>query len=462
MKRYTSMKYTIRNVVIYFVLGILWILFTDQLVNTFIKDSNTNALISSSKGVLFVVVTAIYIYHTSRSSLNRIDKLHKELVASEVSKAKINAKREKMEYQLKNVNALVDKIFELSSRVISSGLSNDEFIKEVFDLAFQFELEWNLGSAFIVERDYVRFLKAVGFDVNILNELKLDPTKFMISDEDIIIVNQLDDSVNPASLFTEKDGEEYKRPLKGASMYIGVSDGMSFVGGISLDRITTEEFSFSDETVQKFKLFQRMFNGLYKLKMFSDVQKETQKDIVRSLVTALEIHDKYTSGHSSGVAVVSKQIGIELGLNPKKLDELYQASMVHDIGKILIPESILNKAERLTEEEFMSIKLHSTHGYNILKESDTLSNIAKYVLHHHERWDGKGYPYGLLKDEIPLLSQILCVADAFNAMVTERVYASKMSIDDALREIRDNKGTQFSPKVVDALLKCMGAGEKLE
>lgn len=462
MKRYTSMKYTIRNVVIYFVLGILWILFTDQLVNTFIKDSNTNALISSSKGVLFVVVTAIYIYHTSRSSLNRIDKLHKELVASEVSKAKINAKREKMEYQLKNVNALVDKIFELSSRVISSGLSNDEFIKEVFDLAFQFELEWNLGSAFIVERDYVRFLKAVGFDVNILNELKLDPAKFMISDEDIIIVNQLDDSVNPASLFTEKDGEEYKRPLKGASMYIGVSDGMSFVGGISLDRITTEEFSFSDETVQKFKLFQRMFNGLYKLKMFSDVQKETQKDIVRSLVTALEIHDKYTSGHSSGVAVVSKQIGIELGLNPKKLDELYQASMVHDIGKILIPESILNKAERLTEEEFMSIKLHSTHGYNILKESDTLSNIAKYVLHHHERWDGKGYPYGLLKDEIPLLSQILCVADAFNAMVTERVYASKMSIDDALREIRDNKGTQFSPKVVDALLKCMGAGEKLE
>jgi HD-GYP domain-containing protein (c-di-GMP phosphodiesterase class II) len=284
----------------------------------------------------------------------------------------------------------------------------------------------------------------------------------MINDKDVIIVNELADSVATTMMLTEADGPEYKLPLRGSSMYIGVSDGLTFRGGISLDRVVENDIQFTPATIEKFRLFQKMFNGLYRLKMFNDVQRETQKDIVSSLVTALEIHDKYTSGHSSGVAVVSQQIGIHLGLSNKELGQLYQAAMVHDIGKILIPDSVLNKPTRLSKDEYDLVKLHSTHGFDILKESDSLKDIAKYVLHHHERWDGLGYPFGLKKDEIPLISQILCVADAFNAMVTSRVYKEKLSIDQAMRELQINKGTQFSPQIVDAVFEVMGKADLVE
>jgi PAS domain S-box-containing protein len=135
--------------------------------------------------------------------------------------------------------------------------------------------------------------------------------------------------------------------------------------------------------------------------------------------------------------------------------------MVHDIGKLLIPLSILNKSSSLNQKEASLIQKHPYWGYKALSNSKTLRHISKYILCHHERWDGKGYPEGIAKDEIPLLAQILTVADAWDAMLSKRAYRNSLSFEQALNEIKKNKGTQFSPRVVDAFIKII-ENDKIE
>ncbi len=178
-----------------------------------------------------------------------------------------------------------------------------------------------------------------------------------------------------------------------------------------------------------------------------------QKDIVRSFIRALEIHDDYTKGHSEEVAYYCMKMGKALNLSDKNLEDLYWAAIMHDIGKIIIPVEVLNKKERLSESEYELIKGHSRKGYEILSESKTLKNISDYILYHHERWDGNGYPDGLAKDEIPILSQIVAVADSWHAMTSDRPYKKALSVEEGLKELIRNKGTQFSPKIVDLFIE---------
>lgn len=128
---------------------------------------------------------------------------------------------------------------------------------------------------------------------------------------------------------------------------------------------------------------------------------------------------------------------------------------LHDIGKIAIDQSILLKPGPLTKIELDEIQRHPDVGYKILKSSKETTSIAEYVLYHHERYDGKGYPSGLKGEEIPLLSRIIAVADSFNAMVSDRCYRKPMSVEDAINELIANKGTQFDPEIVDVAVKVL-------
>ncbi|MTI71915.1 MAG: HD-GYP domain-containing protein [Firmicutes bacterium] len=175
--------------------------------------------------------------------------------------------------------------------------------------------------------------------------------------------------------------------------------------------------------------------------------------MVLSFTNMLEIHDKYTENHSREVANKAKRLAKFLGLNEKDIRDAYWAGIVHDIGKILIPSYILNKKGKLTDDEFFLIKKHPLWGYETLKNSDKLKDISEYVLYHHERWDGFGYPLGLKGDNIPLISQILAVADTWDAMRSNRSYRKALPKKEAIKEIRKNKGTQFSPRVVDVFLE---------
>jgi putative nucleotidyltransferase with HDIG domain len=239
------------------------------------------------------------------------------------------------------------------------------------------------------------------------------------------------------------------------SLYIGIFKNEKIIGGFNLDISKNSSKSYSHETINKIQEIQYLSNGFYKIKKSSDYKVMLQKDIVQSFITALEFHDQYTKGHSESVASYSVKIGNSLDLDEKQLDDLYWAAVMHDIGKIIIPNEILNKKSKLSESEYKIIKEHSQIGYEIVSQSETLKEISEYILYHHERWDGKGYPEGLKADEIPLLSQIISVADSWHAMTSERVYKKQLTREEAVEELLKNRGTQFSPTIVDAFIKII-------
>ncbi len=171
---------------------------------------------------------------------------------------------------------------------------------------------------------------------------------------------------------------------------------------------------------------------------------------LKVLVNTVEAKDVYTKFHSQRVAKYSLGIAKVMGLPKEERDTIKIAGILHDIGKIAIPESILLKNGKLTEEEFNIIKMHTTFGNEILKPLRFFHQERMIVLYHHERWDGSGYPEGLEGENIPLPARILAVADSFDAMTSDRVYRRARSFEDALKEIKDLAGIKYDPYVVNA------------
>lgn len=176
-----------------------------------------------------------------------------------------------------------------------------------------------------------------------------------------------------------------------------------------------------------------------------------QKALLLAAAALVEMRDPITAGHSARVGNLSAIIARELGLIPGIQSAIRLAGLVHDIGKIGVPKAYLQKAGKLTDAEMAEIRKHPRLSYEIVSEVPGLTHIAQIVLHHHERLDGHGYPAGLAGDEIPLGSRILCVADSFDAMVTDRAYRSRLALDAAIAELERCAGTQFDPAVVEAL-----------
>lgn len=174
-------------------------------------------------------------------------------------------------------------------------------------------------------------------------------------------------------------------------------------------------------------------------------------ETMKSLAKTLDERDPYTHGHSKRVAQVAVAIGNVMRLPEIRLEELQLAGNLHDIGKIGIPDSIIFKVGSLTPEEYQIIKTHAEKGFNILKHIKRLSSVAEAVYTHHEWHNGQGYPRGLKNDEIPLAGAIIAVADAFDTIVTDRHYRKKRSYTEAMRILRESAGTQFNPRVVEAL-----------
>jgi putative nucleotidyltransferase with HDIG domain len=170
---------------------------------------------------------------------------------------------------------------------------------------------------------------------------------------------------------------------------------------------------------------------------------------------ALKARDSYTLEHSERVVSLAEQIGRDLGLDDHQMDLLSLAAGFHDIGKIGIADQILLKPGKLSSEEYQDIKQHTLIGANMLKSlgDPILDEVAHCVLHHHEQWNGKGYPDGLQGDEIPTISRIIAVVDAYDAMTTTRSYRSELEIQQAVAIIRQESGKQFCPSAVQALLE---------
>jgi putative nucleotidyltransferase with HDIG domain len=173
---------------------------------------------------------------------------------------------------------------------------------------------------------------------------------------------------------------------------------------------------------------------------------------VIALSDALDAKDRYTAGHSRRVAEYSLCIAGNMKLEEKDLQLLKKSALLHDIGKIGVPDVILHKGSELTDEEFAAVKAHPEIGANILKPVEAFKDLVPAVYCHHERFDGKGYPRGIQGEDIPLNARIISVADSFDAMTSNRSYRSAFSREAALAEIERNKGVQFDPRIADIFI----------
>jgi HD-GYP domain-containing protein (c-di-GMP phosphodiesterase class II) len=176
------------------------------------------------------------------------------------------------------------------------------------------------------------------------------------------------------------------------------------------------------------------------------------------LSDVLEVDDEYTGFHSRSVVSLSVAVADSMGLSAKQRRNVEFGALLHDVGKIAVPKEIINKPGPLTEDEWLVIKTHTIEGQRMLdRVGGLLSEVGRIVRSSHEKWDGSGYPDGLVAEQIPVESAIVSCCDAFNAMTTDRSYRTAMSLDEATEELEANAGSQFSPEVVDALLRVLRA-----
>ncbi len=353
--------------------------------------------------------------------------------------------------ELGKLNVRFQNMTELLAKMGISNVSEEEFLKEVLNSALQVVPVAKYGSVSIFNGEKWRFVAAVGHDMNKLKELTLKKAYALTSGNRLIdYIVERDEKIISAEKLS--DFLSYTLPVK--QTVVAPFDLSGKVEGfLALDIPKNSEESFSPEDAKAVESFAKIASAFYILRKYSRAQEEMKEKITLVLVKALEKYDPYTQGHSQRVARCSAVLARKIGLNEEKARKIYQEAILHDIGKLFVPLSILNKEGKLTHEEFEEIKKHPVIGAELVKEGAELSEMALVIKHHHEWWNGKGYPSGLVGEEIPLDSRIMSICDAYDAMTSDRSYRKAKSEREALREIEKNSGKQFDPKLVKVFLK---------
>jgi putative nucleotidyltransferase with HDIG domain len=180
---------------------------------------------------------------------------------------------------------------------------------------------------------------------------------------------------------------------------------------------------------------------------------------IEAIARTIDAKDHYTNGHSLRVGYYSREIAKEMNFSPDEIENIYYAGLLHDIGKIAVPDIILNKPGKLTDQEFEVIKSHTVEGSKILSSISTIPNITLGARYHHESYDGSGYPEHLVGENIPLIARIICAADCYDAMATQRVYKEPFLTDHIIEEFTKCAGTQFDPEISKIVIKLIKEGK---
>ena len=225
---------------------------------------------------------------------------------------------------------------------------------------------------------------------------------------------------------------------------------ISIIGSIAIVSITV----FATVMVQK---------SLYEHEREQkDRTEDFTKEFVTSVASIIDAKDSYTGSHSKRVATCSAAIARHMGMSEEEAENVYLVGLLHDIGKIAVPDIVLNKPGRLTDEEFTLIRRHPQVGAEILDGLDMIPHVKEGALYHHERYDGKGYPFGLSGEAIPLYARLICVADSYDAMSTSRVYRARLGREEVISELIRCRGQQFDPQITDAFVEMLLSGFQVE
>lgn len=356
-------------------------------------------------------------------------------------------------------------ILALDSFINMHNMSKKDFLEKIFLGAFKLIPEAEKGSLFeLVDEKYIPVFSK-GYDVEILQKLSFNR-------EDAFIDYNCSDnaSIEAYEIYIEKRedskfGEDIIEALKKLGTYSNYSSLYApiQVEGLNVGLICFDCFSknsFSEASKKALKFYAQIISNFYTQKLYQEKQKQMYEEIVTTLVSTIEVKDKYTEGHAKRVKEYSNAIGRKLNLSENRINNLKTAALLHDIGKIGIPTEILNKPGKLTDEEYDIIKKHPEYTKTILDNISGFSIISDFAYNHHENYDGTGYPRGLKHDEIPFEAQIIQVADAYDAMTSERAYRKALSSKEALEIIKKEMGKQFHPEISKIAIEIFADGEE--
>ncbi len=393
----------------YFIFSALWIFFSDRVLLIFFTNVEEYKNFSTVKGMLFVLISALLIYHLVSREL----KLLKE--------ANTNIERYKTRDTLtglynrdnfyKKINSLIDADRKIS--LLVSDINGLKFINEVYSSM--------KGDEVLIQ--YSSLLR------------KLFPNDFIArigGDEfAVIFYNCSYEEVEKQSTLLLKSVQGLKVDEFSLSVSIGYSTACHEEHNVN------EALALAEDRMLKNKLL---------------ITKSASNSVLTSIKATLFERSDETELHASRMINHCEILGEKFKLSHSDVSDLKLLAILHDIGKIGISDSILKKKGKLTEIEYNKMKQHTEIGYKMASSINPLKGVAYYILTHHERVDGTGYPNGLSGNDIPLLSRILSVVDAYDAMTNDRIYRKAMSIEDAIDEIVKNRGTQFDTQVVDTFI----------
>lgn len=385
----------------------------------------------------------------------------------------LRASTEELIASLKNVEDLnqgMKEIIEVSKLLSQSAQGRGEtFFEKLLKTTLRLIPAADYGSISVFEKDDWKFMYAVGHNLEQLKLLKLKKNQFIMASKPTLVDAIVDlnlskaeariseekaHSISPEDPTDLRKLSQFTKPVS-RSMIIGLFLGENPVGGISLDIAKASEKRFTEQDISVAEAFSNVASAFLAMQRYIINQGKFQKDLLMSMIKILEIYDPYTKGHSENVAFLSALIAENLHLPAEAVQRVYWSGLVHDVGKILVPMEILGKPEKLTDLEFLTIRKHPVWGAEVLRTSDELEDIVRNVRHHHERWDGKGYPDQLKGENIPLVSRIITVSDSFDAMTSDRPYRKRKTTRDALLEITENSGKQFDPQIAEVFEKIV-------
>jgi PAS domain S-box-containing protein len=454
---------------IYLILAFSFIFIVDNYLSAEVLNLTDSNLINQYKEYFFVLITAVIFYlilKKYRINLNakkeKLDYKNQKLNKYDNKTENMNKKLERSFHELNELNKRFLKMVGIVSKLNDNPLvDEDQFLSELLQNAIEIVPEADYGQIYTVDGDKIRFIDTIGHNIDTLRSVNLNK-KYIPNYNSNEVIHSQNYSLDLNNIPKDKRIYFVKafKPIK-ESIYIDITVSDKFIGRISLEIAKGNNKSFSKLTAPVLESFATLAASFFAFKRYDSLQGKFTKEIISSIIKMLEMYDIYTKGHSENVANLSLTIAEEMGLSDTMVLDAYWAGMVHDIGKLLIPTKVLNKKSELDDSEYNMIKHHSIWGSKSLSGSETLQHISRYILYHHEKWDGTGYPKGLKGDEIPLISQILSVADSWDAMTSNRAYRDHLSKETALYEIEKNRGSQFSPVVVDVFSDII-RNEKLD
>ena len=362
-----------------------------------------------------------------------------------------------------NNEAIIEKSLEeryqtiVDTFVDSDHLSKDEFFKKVFESVFELIPEAEKGSYYELVDGFFHPIQSRGYDVDILSQLEFTLENvfigFEVDEKESIEVYEFHNKRRDDSKFTKKEIEIFKALgtyEEFTSLYSPIQINGETVGMLCFERFDGKFYNQSAKLL--LKLYVKLISNFYSQIVRREKLSHQYEEIINTMVSAIEVKDKYTEGHGKRVTQLAVGLAKHMGISGARTEVLRTAAMLHDVGKIGIHSQILTKPGKLTEEEYEIIKEHPVHTKKILSNITDFSEVVDVAYKHHEFYNGNGYPLGLAGDEIPIEAAILSLADAFDAMTADRSYRKAMSEDKALAIIAEERGRQFHPLVVDKFI----------